>query len=272
MKYSRFELLVIIAGTITIAGNIAFSLRPPIVWEEIAGQLLLLCVLVTAAHWGRNGGFIAALIASLAYILIRIPTVTVDRMLTADVTTLVLVHVLTYGLIGIAGGELFGRMKYIFARLETTSGIDEWSQVYNQRFTARALENVVGQHVRYQTPFSLVTVRISPNLTRDLKISRQRSLIRGLATYLRNDIRIVDETGRLEDGRFLVILPHTPKTGGQVVSERLHAGVCETLGAREDSVSVELHAAPEDLAYIQALLGELTPEERANPQTAPSLS
>ena len=44
-----------------------------------------------------------------------------------------------------------------------------------------------------------------PELFKDLRTSKQRSIVRGVANHIRNDIRLVDEAGRLEDGQFIVI-------------------------------------------------------------------
>lgn len=257
MKYSFFERLVLAVGGGAILGSLLLSYRSQLVPEEIAAQLLLLGVLYSAVHWGRKGGFISALVASVAYIVMRIPLVLAQGGLSADVTSLVLVRVLSYGLVGIVGGELCGRLCYVIARLENSNSVDEWSQVYNQRFIARALEMAVGQFRRYQTPFCIVTLRIADTIFADLRATRQRSLVRATADHIRNDIRLVDEAGRLEDGTFLVVLPHTPLEGGRVVAERLRAGVCGVLGALDDSVTTRVMAAPEDAEELLALAATL---------------
>ncbi len=257
MKYSRFEALVSGVGAAAILGALALSAQGALVIEEVVAQVLLLFVLLAAVHWGRNGGFIAAIVASLIYVFARIPLVAEQGALSWDVASLVLVRVLSYGLIGIVGGELCSRIRYIFARLEDSSSVDEWSQVFNQRFIARALESAAGQFTRYQTPFSVVILGISDALFTDLRAAKQRSMVRGVASHIRSDIRLVDEAGRLDDGRFLVVLPHTPLSGALVVSDRLHRGVCNVLGAREDSVDVKVLGAPEnteDLLELKRLL------------------
>ncbi|MDP2232580.1 MAG: hypothetical protein Q8K89_03015, partial [Actinomycetota bacterium] len=246
MKYSRFEALVSGIGAIAVLSALALSARGALVIEEVVAQVLLLLVLFAAVHWGRNGGFIAALGASILYLLARVPLVAAMGGLTWDVTSIVLVRILSYGLVGIVGGELCSRIRYIFAKLEDSSSVDEWSQVFNQRFIMRALESAVGQHGRYQTPYSVAVIQLADVLLSDLKSSKQRSIIRGVATHIRNDIRLVDEAGRLDDGRFLVVLPHTPREGALIVGERLHHGICNVVGAREDSVTVTILGAPED--------------------------
>jgi len=252
VKYSQFETLVLSVGTIAILGTLAVSNQGALVIEEVVGQILMLVVLFAAVHWGRNGGFIAAVLASVIYGVIRIPLVAQDG-LTADIAMILIVRVLSYGLVGIVGGELCGRIRYIFAKLEDSSSVDDWSQVFNQRFITRAFESACGQFSRYQTPYSIIMIALADNLLEDLRPSKQRSLIRGVASYVRNDIRLVDEAGRLDDGRFLVLLPHTPREGALVVAERLHHGVCNVIGARDESVTIEVLGAPEDFDAMVSL-------------------
>lgn len=259
MKYSRFEALILGVGAVAILGSMLFTYSSAPVAEEIIAQVLLLGVLIAAAHWGRNGGFVAASLASLVYILIRIPLVMETGFLSVELAILLVTRVVTYGLVGIVGGDLCSRARYLFARLEGADGIDEWSQVYNQTMIVRSAEQLLGQHRRYGTPGSIVLVALSPLLFQDLRPTRQRSLVRGVARYMRNDIRLVDEIGRLDDGRFMICLPHTPGEGAQVVGSRVHAGTCSTLGAKEESVVVTVVSVPADLQQVEELLTELSP-------------
>lgn len=268
MKYSRFEALVIVVGTAAILGSILFAYGGTIVIEEVGAQLLLLGVLLGAVHWGRNGGFIAALGASLIYVVARIPMALEQGRLTSTIASLVLVRVLSYGLVGILGGELCARIRYLFARLEDSSSVDDWSSLYNQRLIVRSVESACGQYSRYQTPYSVILVSMSEMLLKDLRASKQRSLVRGVANYLRNDIRLVDEAGRLDDGRFLVLLPHTPRDGGAVVAERIHKGVCDTIGAKSESVTVTLLGAPEDNDTLLELRETLRDQETNQPSVS----
>ncbi|MDA3935655.1 MAG: hypothetical protein PF636_02135 [Actinomycetota bacterium] len=259
MKYSRFERLVLLIGGAAILATVAFSFKSVSSTEEIIGQVLMIAVLIGAVHWGRTGGFIAATAASLIYIVMRTPLVTNDVGLTVDIALLIASRVVAYGLIGIVGGELCGRIMYLLARLEGSNSTDDWSHVYNQRFITKSVDNLLGQHRRYGTPFSLVLVNISPEILNGLRVSRQKYLTHHVAEYLRNDIRMVDEVGRLNDGRFLIVLPQTAADGGAIVGDRLEQGVRDTLAARCESVSTTVIAAPENADDIDLLVHELLP-------------
>jgi diguanylate cyclase (GGDEF)-like protein len=270
MRYRWFETIVLIVGGAAILGSILLSFGATLIVEEVIAQLLLFAVLVGAVHWGRNGGFIAASLASLVYIILRIPLVVQTEGLSGDVAMLILVRVLTFGLVGVVGGELCTRIKYVFAKLEDSSSIDDWSQVYNQRFITRALESSHGQFERYETAYSVVLIHLDPRLLQELRASKQKALVRAVANCIRNDIRLVDEAGRLEDGRFVVILPHTPGDGADVVADRLSKGVSDTLGAKEDSITAQVLAAPQDITRLADLRAQLAREVAADAQSAPS--
>ncbi|MBE0477141.1 MAG: diguanylate cyclase [Coriobacteriia bacterium] len=261
MTYERFERLVLYVGAAAIIGAMTISLGRRAVLEELAGQVLLLVVLIGAVHWGRRGGFLAAVVASSAYFAIRVPTVVSEGGLTADVASMLAVRVGAYGVIGILGGELCGRIRYIFARLEDASRIDEWTRVFNQRAVARSIAGCHGQHLRYGSEYSVVLLALAPQLTAELRVSRQKSLLRRVANHVRTDLRLVDEVGRLDDGRFCAVLPQTGRSGALVAAERVRTGVRELLGARDASVTVEVLGTPDDVGRLASLLEALAPEE-----------
>ncbi len=263
MKYSRFEALLLGAGAITVLGNILFILPEAREIREVAGQIMLLAVLAGAVHWGRKGGLIAAIAASVLYAVTLVPLANSVGGVDTGLISLLAVRVLSYGVVGVLGGELCGRLKYVFTRLEHSESIDEWSGVYNQRWLARLLDDALGQHTRYATPFSVVTLRIDTSMLQGLRPARLKKIIHSVANHIRNDLRLVDEVGRLEDGTFLILLPHTPGAGGAIVADRLARGVSDTLGATESAISTDVVAAPESLEAVVALratLGEATPK------------
>lgn len=262
MKYSRFEWLTLTIGALAVLGTLLASMRGTVVPQEVVAQLLLIAVLVGAVHWGRNGGFIAAVAAVSLYVLLRVPTITAEGM-TADLFAIIMVRVATYGIVGILGGEVCGRIKYVFAGLESRDTIDEVTQVYNQQFIAKLLVSHVAQHTRYGSEFSVAVLTIPPALLAELRPSKQRSILRGAANLVRNDVRMVDEVGRLDDGRFAVILPHTPRAGANIAAERVRKGLRDYLGARDESVTAQVLSMPEDIKAMYEIAGEEAPPSAA---------
>lgn len=270
MRYSQFEALMFGAGSVIVLGNILFALPDARVTEEVIAQVLILVVLGAALHWGRRGGLIAAMVASVVYTLMRIPLAASLGGFDNAILSLIIVRMLTYGIVGVLGGEVFGRIKYVFARFESTSGIDDLSGVYNEPRLARALDVTMGQYTRYGTPFSLVVVRLTQGggTAERAAGAQARRFVRDAADHIRNDVRMVDETGRLDDGRFVVVLPQTPEAGGQVVAERLQRGLAASLGTRAAEVETHVIALPADPDAFSALRGGLrdASEIEATPQ------
>jgi GGDEF domain-containing protein len=163
-------------------------------------------------------------------------------------------HVLAFGLVGIVAGEACGRIKYSLSALTGESAIDKESGVFNQRYAARALLAARGRFTRYEEPFSVVSVRLAESLWSELPEDRRRLVVRTIAAHLRSDVRLVDEVARLEDGSFMVILPHTPKAGGEVVAERAAVSMRRVLGASDRAVRATCYGAAEDAAWIDAAL------------------
>jgi len=256
VKYSRFEMLTIGVGAVAVFGTIAFALQPRPDWIEVAAQLLILVVLVGAVHWGRKGGLLGALGALIAYVVLRLPSI-VRVGLEAEVLELILIRGVTFGFIGIIGGEICGRIKYFFARLEDSLSIDEHTRVYNQKFVCQLLRNSLASSTRYGTRFSMALLEIAPCLTAELRPSRQRTVVRTVADHIRNDVRLIDDVGRLDDGRFVMVFPHTPKEGAHVAATRVRMGVRDVLGAKDDSVTATVYSSEEDSDAITALLDSL---------------
>ncbi len=258
MKYRHFEILVAVVVAAAVLASIAFVNPSTAVSEESFAQVMLVLVLISALHWGRNGGIIAASFASLTYIALRMPMLRESLGSESDILSILGVRVVTYLVVGALGGEIFSRIKYLFARLEDSCSVDEQSGVYNQQFITHVLETSLGQHVRYGTPFSIVFIRICEAATAGLGSKQCARLTKNVADYLRNDLRMVDEVGRLDDGRFLLVLPNTPGAGAAVVAARTAERLASLVEAGEGALEVATLSAPEELARVTAAYRELS--------------
>lgn len=249
MNYSQFERLVIGVGTAAVVGTILITLAATgwTDWLDLIPQVLLLPVLVVAVHGGRNSGLLAALVATVFLVLLRIPMLSSPAGATSRDLTVIVVSILAFGLAGIVGGEVCGRIKYVFARHDQSAIIDDWSRVYNQRRASELVDNARERHSRYGEPFSIIIISDMQTVLAGHRPSRQRDLVRTVANYVRGDVRMIDEVARLDDGRLLVVLPHTARNGGLIVTERLLDGVRQTLGAAENVLSARCLTAEDDL-------------------------
>jgi hypothetical protein len=258
MKYSTFERLVLVLGGASVLATLALASRAPLLTQEVVAQLLVFGVLFGAVHWGRRGGFAAAVIASVTYVVIWIPLLEPGD-LTPQIMVLMALRVLAYGLIGIIGGALCSKMKYVLASLEQSSGVDEVTGVFSEMMLARLLDGATGRFERYQEPFCLIVLEPTQTALRAPTTNRERATVRHVAAHVQSDIRMVDEAARTLDGRLMVLLPHTPKDGGSIVTERLTKGVARTVGNGDqgDAFMLRCLGAAEDSEAIAKLRSAL---------------
>lgn len=265
MHYNRFEQIVLLVGAAIFLGSLGIALLGGgTTTAEIVAQLLLLLTLAAAVHWGARGGLIGAVVASAIYLGFWISALPVGTIPPAAYLVLVS-RLVAFGLVGVVAGELCGRLKYALAKVAGLPAIDDWSRVYNQRYVREALLQAKGRFDRYGEPVSLVEVRLSPSLVAGMRPARQRSFVRAVAEGIRTDVRMVDDVGRLDDGRFIVILPHTPPEGGRVVMDRLANAVCRTTGAGTDAVTLRCIGLPGDGPAFDGLISAITPAEGQEP-------
>jgi GGDEF domain-containing protein len=255
MDYSRFERLTIGVGAVAIMATATFSLYPAPDAIELVAQLLVLAVLVGAVRWGRRGGTFTAVVATVAYILMRIDWVA-SASLAPEFSRLVLMRAASYGLVGIAGGEACTRIKYAFARSQDDLAIDPTSRVYTADFITRMVRTAVVSFRRYGAPFSVIIVEVDGSVTSGLRAGKTDSVVRAIATYLRSELRLVDDIGRLRNGSFLVLLPQTGHVEAEGVSARLASGLRDSIGIADGAIRTHVFGSLDDLAEIEALASE----------------
>ncbi|MDI6693089.1 MAG: diguanylate cyclase [Anaerosomatales bacterium] len=259
MKYTRFEKFVIVLGAAVVVASVIVPRNVAPQWPELVAQALLFLTFAAAAHWGRNGGSVVATASALAYVLTRVPMLA-SQGLTNDLAGALLARLLAFAIVGIVGGEVFGRIKYFLARVDGSVMLDEYTQVYNRKYCSQALRNAIGQYQRYQTPYSVALLSLAPALFAELRPTRQHSILKSVANHIRSDIRLVDDVGYLGDGRFLLMFPNTPKSGAEIAADRVRAGVRDLVGAKDGSVSTTVLSVAEDGAAICELARSLEPQ------------
>ncbi len=260
MRYRSFEILVLAVSAVAVLGTAGVSaMGGRFSLTEFLGQVFVLLVLAAAVHWGRNGGFIAAAVATVVYALLAVPQVSAGAGLRPETVQLVLVHVIVYGLVGVVGGEVCGRLKYQLARMDGSSALDADSRLYSERLVHGLITSGVARYRRYDTPFSVVLIALSPGLFAEYRPLKCRGIVRRIASHLRNDVRMVDDLGRLDDGRFVLMLPATSSTGAEIVAARVGLGVRQLMDAREDAVTSQVMATDRNAEELERFADTLLP-------------
>lgn len=256
MAYRRFEELVIALGMGAVSASLLLSMKGGISAEELMPELLLLGVLVGAVHWGRRGGFIAAACAAFIDVAYSIPTLTQPIGTDWTAVGLLISRLAAYGLVGIIGGEICVRVRHAFLRLEHEGAFDEWSSLYNQRFFGKQLDVALSRCERYNETASVVLLTISPSHSGSQRPARQHALVREIAAEILDGVRNADVVARLDDGRFALLLPHTPKRAAETVASRVRTSVRLLVSIPDDALAAVTLGAPEDLPALRFLVGQ----------------
>lgn len=138
-------------------------------------------------------------------------------------------------------------------RTLTESGNQGYVDVTTGLFSIKFFKSIIAKQVqsfeRYQAYFSLILVTVPPETIKNL-----RRDLRDVASFLRSNVRVIDEMGSSGEGQFCILLPHTMSSGASVVSNRLRSGLTEMLGGEPaDGLQVETISAPEKLGEIKQL-------------------
>lgn len=258
MKYPRFEALAFVLGSAIIVGTVAVRTTSPVVPAETIGGLLSILVLAGALHRGRNGGFVMALVATTIQVGMRYPALRSNG-LSAGTVTAIASHTLVYAAIGVAGGELAGRVKYLLTRVDRDSMIDRVTRVYSARYAGRAIGSAMSTRDRYGTPCSAVTLTIAPVIWSGLRPPRAAAFMRRAASYLRNDVRLADDVAYRGNGGFVVIMPGTSRDGGIAAAQRLRHGLAAVLDCEADGIVTRVLECGADDPELEALIEMLAP-------------
>jgi diguanylate cyclase (GGDEF)-like protein len=165
---------------------------------------------------------------------------------------LLVARLAAYGIVGILGGEICVRVRHAFLRLENEGAFDEWSSLYNQRFFGKQLDVAVSRCERYSEPAAVVLLTITGAASQ--RPSRQHALVREIAAELLDGVRNADVVARLDDGRFAMLLPHTPKRAAETVASRVRTSVRLLVSVRDDGIAAVVLGAPEDVPALKFLV------------------
>lgn len=261
MRLTRLDWLVLVFGGAAVLGGAGFSVSSEMPRAlALVGQLMLFAVLLAAVVLGRRGGTYAALGASVLYVAFLLPSIPEDG-LTREVLIAVATRLLSFGIVGILAAEMLTRMRYSLARTEGPAWIDEWSHLYSQRYMHAELDRAAAKYERYGEVCSIVVLTLATAVVSNINPLRQRALVRDLGNRIRADVRSVDQVARLDDGRFVALLPHTGREGGLVVRDRLLAQARSVLAPSPDPVTAVCLSLPEDSREVLRLIDAIGPAE-----------
>jgi diguanylate cyclase (GGDEF)-like protein len=109
----------------------------------------------------------------------------------------------------------------------------------------RRLDQLIEENKRYDHPFSLVVFDVDGPGARDG--NSQETMLAVVGAALRDSVRLVDETFRLEENALCVLAPNQSTVGGVQMTERLlfMLDELEAAGGLKISISAGVVACPE---------------------------
>ncbi len=131
---------------------------------------------------------------------------------------------------------LQARIEELEAQIRELKLTDDLTGLPNRRAITQALDLQISRSRRYGNPLSLVLVETGiAEQSLELLREVQDDLVLAISHFLRDRLRWVDQIGRWEDDRFLLILPETDREQ----AEQLVAKIDEELGGLQLPASLE---------------------------------
>jgi diguanylate cyclase (GGDEF)-like protein len=121
------------------------------------------------------------------------------------------------------------------------------------------LDQLLEMHRRYGHPFGMLVIDVEgPGAKNNGPGNGRETVLTVVAAALRDSIRLVDESFRIEDDGICVLAPNQDTVGGVQMAERLLALLdrLEALGGASIGISAGVVACPDHGADAEALLQE----------------
>ena len=123
----------------------------------------------------------------------------------------------------------------------------------------RRLDQLLEMHRRYGHPFGMLVIDVEgPGARNGSSAGGRETVLAVVAAALRDSIRLVDETFRIEDDGICVLAPNQDTIGGVQMAERLLVLLdqLEALGGASIGISAGVVACPDHGADADGLLKE----------------
>ena len=273
MNYHTARRLLLAGGlaVLLIVAGVMYVRRVDTV--EVVAVLLFIPVFLAFTFWRVTGGLVAGVLASLAYLFLRLDAI--DQVGLNTFRGHLLSRTTAYLAFGLLGGWAASQVENSLNKLDLYDQIDDATGLFNARFLVQDTDLEMARATRYQTLFSVVLVEFPVAALASLGRRQRGSVLKGLGKVLRESVRTVDRVIHANDGtrhRLAVVLPETGREGAQVFSSRLVDWTSDYLRQRNasaDGVTQELFTFPDDEAAIRTLREEFAAVEKAeHPETA----
>lgn len=273
MSYGTARRLLVAGGLLVllVTAGVMYARRVDTV--EVVAVLLFIPVFLAFLYWRIVGGLVAAVLASIVYVYLRLDAI--DQVGLDTFRGHLMSRTIAYLSFGLLGGWAASQVEDSLTKLDLYDQIDDATGLFNARFLVQDTDLEMARATRYQTLFSVVLVEFPASSLTALGRRQRVSALKGLGKVLRESVRTVDRVIHANDGtrhRLAVVLPETGKEGAEVFASRLTDWVSDFLRQRNvevGNVTRTLYAFPDDEAAIRTLREEFAAVEKAeHPETA----
>lgn len=135
-------------------------------------------------------------------------------------------------------------------------GAESHASLFQPGHMRRRLDQLIETNKRYEHPFGLAVFDVDGPGRRDQDGGSQETVLAVVGAALRDSVRLVDETFRLEEDAFCVLAPNQTTIEGVQMAERLLRMLdeLEAAGGLRIAVSAGVVACPEHGASAEGLL------------------
>ena len=241
MTFARARSILLMAGLILIllVGLVALSRGVDLL--EVTATLLFIPVFAGFLFGGVRGGFALGVVAAVAYVLLRIPSLQLVGL--TPLAGQIAARVVGYLGFGLGGGWAAQHIKAALDKFDLHDDIDDETGVGNARSMIEITDTEKARADRYQKVFSVILADVSsPTWVAD-PVRKQRALLRDLGQRLERAIRSSDHAAHARRGDHHLIglvLPETGPEGARIASENLGKLLTEISG---ESAGVRLAVA-----------------------------
>lgn len=257
-RYQRIAPMFILLGLAAIFLTALILFLRQNTLESLA-QLFFIPILFGVIYFGLKGGLVSAVLMALAYggiIFLRGEALPFSLRLSS-----LIIRAVFFVVMGVAGGLLFDRLKVELKEIEERVLLDRASGLFTVRYFITSLQKEIDRAKRYKKPFAVALFKVEAPFIRQgrtFKVSLNK-LNPKLGEIFREAARIVDTMALCDPGEIGVVLPETPKEGGEKFVGRVRPKILsllQSLGVEspQENLSIDTYNFPEDEKKIQALI------------------
>lgn len=236
--YTRARQLLVLAG-LAILGVITVIMYVRRVDSvEVIATLLFVPVFLGFLFFKAPGGAIAAVGASIVYVVLRVPAI--EAVGFGEFAALIMSRCFAYLVFGLLGGWANQVLESSLDKLDLYDQIDDDTGLFNARYFVQDTELEVARSKRYKTLFSIGLVEAPAAPIADLGRRRQASALKELGTKLAESVRTVDRVSHARDGSrhlFAAVLPETGAEGAEIFTSRFADAIHAFLADRGVSLT-----------------------------------